>query len=183
LDEIQCGFGRNGTLWAFEQFDIVPDILLLGKAIGGGMPLGAFIADKKIMDSFTNNPVLGHINTFGGHPVCCAAGLAALKILQTEKLIDEVAGKEKLFVSLLQHPKIKNVRSLGLMMAVEFDSFEMNKKVIDLLIDVENNAGFGVFTDWFLFAPNCLRIVPPLTISKQEIKAACEKIITVLNSF
>jgi 4-aminobutyrate aminotransferase-like enzyme len=87
FDEIQCGFGRNGTLWAFEQFDVVPDILLLGKALGGGMPLGAFVADKKIMDSFTNNPVLGHINTFGGHPVSCAAGLASMKILLEEKMI------------------------------------------------------------------------------------------------
>ncbi len=95
LDEIQCGFGRNGSLWAFEQFDVIPDILLLGKALGGGMPLGAFIADKKIMDSLTNNPVLGHINTFGGHPVCCAAGLAALQVLLEEKLIENVFEREK----------------------------------------------------------------------------------------
>ncbi len=175
LDEIQCGFGRNGTLWAFEQFDVVPDILLLGKALGGGMPLGAFIADKKIMDSLTHDPVLGHINTFGGHPVCCAAGLAAFQVLFDERVIDGVKEKEKLFVSLLQHHKIKAFRSYGLMMAVEFDSFEMNKKIIDALIDQ------GVFTDWFLFASNCLRIVPPLTITKDEITQACEKMISVLN--
>ncbi|HTC00143.1 MAG TPA: aspartate aminotransferase family protein, partial [Ferruginibacter sp.] len=125
LDEIQCAFGRNGTLWAFEQFDIVPDILLLGKALGGGMPLGAFVADKKIMDSLTNNPVLGHINTFGGHPVCCAAGLAAFDVLLEEKLIEIVAKKEQLFLSLLYHTKIKAVRSCGLMIAVEFENFDL----------------------------------------------------------
>ncbi len=175
LDEIQCGFGRNSTVWAFEQFDVVPDILLLGKALGGGMPLGAFIADKKIMDTLSYDPVLGHINTFGGHPVCCAAGLAAFNVLLDEKLIETVVEKEKLFLSLLQHPKIIAVRGRGLMMAVEFESFEMNKRVIDALI------ANGVFTDWFLFAANCLRIVPPLTISKQEIEQACEKIIHTLN--
>lgn len=176
LDEIQCGFGRNGTLWAFEQFDVVPDILLLGKALGGGMPLGAFIADKKIMDSFTHDPVLGHINTFGGHPVCCAAGLAAFNALLEEEMPGTVKEKEALFIALLRHPHIKAVRSCGLMLAIEFESFETNKKVIDALI-----AG-GVFTDWFLFAANCLRIVPPLTISKQEIEMACKKILSVLIS-
>lgn len=176
LDEIQCGFGRNDTLWAFEQFDIVPDILLLGKALGGGMPLGAFIADKKIMDSLTHDPVLGHINTFGGHPVCCAAGLAAFHVLLDEKLIDGVKEKEKLFVSILQHHKIKAIRSCGLMMAVEFEDFDTNKKIIDTLIAA------GIFSDWFLFASNCLRIVPPLTIAKDEITVACEKIINVLDT-
>jgi acetylornithine/succinyldiaminopimelate/putrescine aminotransferase len=175
LDEIQCGFGRNGTLWAFEQFGIVPDILLLGKALGGGMPLGAFIANKKIMDSLTHDPVLGHINTFGGHPVCCAAGMAAFNVLLDENLIDGVKEKEALFISGLQHPKIQAVRSRGLMIAVEFESFEMNKKVIDLLIEQ------GIFTDWFLFAADCLRIVPPLTISNEEITIACKKIIEMLN--
>jgi len=153
----------------------VPDILLLGKALGGGMPLGAFVADKKIMDSLTHDPVLGHINTFGGHPVCCAAGLAAFHVLQDENLIDGVKEKEVLFISGLQHPKIKAVRNRGLMIAVEFESFEMNKKAIDVLI------GQGIFTDWFLFAANCLRIVPPLTISNEEITVACEKIIIALD--
>jgi acetylornithine/succinyldiaminopimelate/putrescine aminotransferase len=176
LDEIQCGFGRNGSLWAFEQFDAVPDILLLGKALGGGMPLGAFVADKKIMDSFTHDPVLGHINTFGGHPVCCAAGLAAFNVLHDENLIETVRNKEALFISLLHHKKIKAVRSRGLMMAVEFEDFNMNKKVIDKLITA------GVFTDWFLFASNCLRIVPPLTIGEIEITSACTKLIEVLDS-
>ena len=176
LDEIQCGFGRNGTLWAFEQFGVVPDILLLGKALGGGMPLGAFIADKKMMDSFTNNPVLGHINTFGGHPVCCVAGLAAMKVLLEEDLIASVKEKEQLFLNKLSHPKIKNIRSRGLMIAIEFENFEENKKIIDALIEK------GIFIDWFLFAPQCLRIVPPLIISADEINKACEIIINCLNN-
>jgi acetylornithine/N-succinyldiaminopimelate aminotransferase len=173
LDEIQCGFGRNGTLWAFQQFDIIPDILLLGKAIGGGMPLGAFIADKKIMDTLTNNPVLGHINTFGGHPVCCAAGLAAMKVLIDENLIQNVFAKEKFFRSQLNHNKIKAIRSCGMMIALEFESFDQNKKVIDELIEK------GVITDWFLFAPECLRIVPPLTIANEEIEQVCKMINSV----
>jgi len=176
LDEIQCGFGRNGTLWAFEQFGVVPDILLLGKGLGGGMPLGAFIADKKMMDSFTNNPVLGHINTFGGHPVCCVAGLAAMKVLLEEDLIASVKEKEQLFLNKLSHPKIKNIRSRGLMIAIEFENFEENKKIIDALIEK------GIFTDWFLFATQCLRIVPPLTISADEINKACETIIGCLGA-
>jgi acetylornithine/N-succinyldiaminopimelate aminotransferase len=176
LDEIQCGFGRNSTLWAFEQFNIIPDILLLGKALGGGMPMGAFIADKKIMDALTHNPVLGHINTFGGHPVCCAAGIAAFNVLLEEKLMDGIKEKERLFLKLLQHKSIKAVRSRGLMIAVEFESFTFNKKIIDALIEK------GVFTDWFLFASNCLRVAPPLTISVEEIKQACEKLINVLNN-
>ena len=176
LDEIQCGFGRNGTLWAFEQFGIIPDILLLGKALGGGMPMGAFIADKKIMDSFTHDPVLGHINTFGGHPVCCAAGLAAFNVLLQENLVAGVKEKEELFVSLLTKvPLHLVVRSRGLMIAVEFKNFELNKKVIDALIDTSTSS-VGVFTDWFLFASNCLRIAPPLTITHEEINIACSRI-------
>ena len=186
LDEIQCGFGRNGTLWAFEQFDVVPDILLLGKALGGGMPMGAFIADKKLMDCLTNNPALGHINTFGGHPVCCASGLAAMNVLLDEKLIDSVKEKEQLFISLLSHPKIKNIRSKGLMIAVVFENAEENKKIINALLQVSGDlkspdTSPSVFTDWFLFAPQCLRIVPPLVISNEEIKKACNIIITCLD--
>jgi acetylornithine/succinyldiaminopimelate/putrescine aminotransferase len=175
LDEIQCGFGRNGTLWAFEQFGVVPDILLLGKALGGGMPLGAFIAEKELMDAFTDHPVLGHINTFGGHPVCCAAGMAAMKVLLEEQLVQNVYEKEQLFRSLLHHPKIKAVRSRGLMIAVEFENFEQNKHIIDACI------ANGVFTDWFLFAGQCMRIAPPLTIHKKEIEKACSIILSVLN--
>ena len=175
LDEIQCGFGRNGSLWAFEQFNIVPDILLLGKALGGGMPLGAFIADKKLMDCFTNNPVLGHINTFGGHPVCCAAGMAAMQVLVTEKLWETVAEKEQLFKKRLVHPKIKKINRCGLMMALYFEDFNNNKKIIDACI------AHGLFTDWFLFAPEALRIVPPLNISNEEIETACKIIWKVLD--
>lgn len=175
LDEIQTGFGRTGTLWAFEQYDIIPDIVLLGKALGGGMPLGAFIADRQLMQAFTENPVLGHITTFGGHPVCCAAGLASLQVLIEEGCVKTVIAKEALFKSLLIHPLIKEVRSAGLLMAVEFDSFETNKRIIDRCLEK------GIITDWFLFAPHCMRIAPPLTISVQQIKAACEIIIECLN--
>jgi len=174
LDEIQCGFGRNGTLWAFEQFDIVPDVLLLGKALGGGMPLGAFIADKKIMDCLTHHPVLGHINTFGGHPVCCAAGHAAFEYLLKENITETVFDKEALFRRHLDISGMKSIRSKGLMIALEFESYEDNKKVIDALIAA------GIFTDWFLFAPECLRIVPPLTISPEEIVASCKIINSIL---
>ena len=175
LDEIQAGFGRTGKLWGFENFDIIPDILILGKALGGGMPLGAFIAGKELMDAFTENPVLGHITTFGGHPVCCAAGMAAMNVLLGEKIIESVGAREQLFQSLLAHPAIRSIRSYGLWMAVEFDSFETNKKVIDKCIKL------GVMTDWFLFAPNCLRISPPLTISDIEITAACKKILSAIH--
>ncbi|MDZ4793583.1 MAG: aspartate aminotransferase family protein [Bacteroidota bacterium] len=175
LDEIQAGFGRTGTLWGFEQFAIVPDILLLGKALGGGMPLGAFITDKKLMDAFTDNPVLGHITTFGGHPVCCAAGMAAMMALLEEGWIDQVKAKEELFKSLLTHSKIKAVRSFGLWMAVEFDSFETNKKVIDACI------AKGLLSDWFLFSSNCLRISPPLIMSEKQIVKACNVIVSACN--
>jgi acetylornithine/succinyldiaminopimelate/putrescine aminotransferase len=174
LDEIQTGFGRTGKLWGFEHFDIVPDVLLLGKALGGGMPLGAFIAEKKIMDSFMDNPVLGHITTFGGHPVCCAAGMAAMEILLAEKLIEDVPYKHDLFRNLLVHPSIKNINSFGLWMAVEFESAESCKKVIDSCIDQ------GVLTDWLLFAASSLRISPPLTISHQQIEMASRIILQSL---
>lgn len=171
LDEIQCGMGRHGSLFAFEQFDVVPDILLLAKALGGGMPLGAFIADKPLMDSFTTNPVLGHINTFGGHPVCCVAGQASMEFMLKKKLIRRVAGKEKLFRKLLKNiPAIRSIRGKGLMLAVEFADVATAKQVIARLLES------GVFVDWFLFAPHCMRIAPPLTISNKEIQFACEKI-------
>ena len=171
LDEIQAGFGRTGKLWGFENFEIVPDVLILGKALGGGMPLGAFIAGKKLMDAFTENPILGHITTFGGHPVCCAAGLTAMKVLLEEKIIDSIKPKEALFRSLLIHKRIKEIRSFGVWMAVEFDSFETNKKIIDACITS------GVMTDWFLFASQGLRISPPLIISEGQIKKACKIIL------
>lgn len=178
LDEIQSGFGRTGKLWGFENFKITPDVLVLGKALGGGMPLGAFIADKKLMDLFTENPVLGHITTFGGHPVCCAAGMAAMKVLLEEKMIDTVKQKEELFRSLLVHPEIKAIRSFGLWMAVEFESFETCKRVIDGCYKPSGRLQRpdGLMTDWFLFASNCLRISPPLIISQQEIEVSCSTI-------
>ena len=169
LDEVQAGLGRTGKLWGFQNFDVVPDILLLGKALGGGMPLGAFIADKTLMSHLTDSPVLGHITTFGGHPICCAAGMAALKILLENKF--DVVKKEQQFKLLLTHPAIKSIRSFGLWMSIEFDSFETCKKTIDSCI--EN----GILTDWFLFASNCMRISPPLTISEEQIEKACRVII------
>lgn len=167
LDESQTAFGRTGSLFAFEQFDIVPDILILSKSFGGGMPLGAFITSKQIMQSLTDNPALGHITTFGGHPVCCAASLAAINALTEEKIIDSVFYKEKLIRSKLEHSSVKNISGKGLLLSVEFENEETNKKVIDRCI--QN----GVFTDWFLFASNCMRIAPPLNISDEIIVKAC----------
>lgn len=175
LDEIQVGMGRSGKLFGFEHYGIVPDILLLAKAFGGGMPLGAFIADKKLMDTLTDNPVLGHITTFGGHPVSCAAGKAAFEVILEEKLIEQVEQKGKLLEQLLVHPKIKAKRRMGLLMALEFDSFEENKKIIDRCIEQ------GVLTDWFLFAAHCMRIAPPLIITEAEIKNACEIILSSID--
>jgi acetylornithine/succinyldiaminopimelate/putrescine aminotransferase len=171
LDEIQCGFGRTGSLFGFEHFDIVPDILLLAKGIGGGMPIGAFISSAEIMSTFATNPILGHITTFGGHPVSCAAGLATLQTIQSENIVAEVEAKGQLFKMLLKHPAIKEVRGKGLMIAVEFDSFETNKKIIDACIKD------GLISDWFLHCSNSMRIAPPLIISKEEIKWACEVIL------
>lgn len=176
LDEIQSGFGRNGTLFAFEQFGIVPDVLLLGKALGGGMPLGAFVADVGLMNSLSHHPVLGHINTFGGHPVSCAAGMAALQVLLEEDLLVGVKAREQRFLEQLHHPLIRSVHSCGLMMAVEFEHFDQNKAIIDALIEQ------GVFTDWFLFAPQSLRVAPPLNISMEDIDTACNRIMSVLNN-
>jgi acetylornithine/succinyldiaminopimelate/putrescine aminotransferase len=176
LDEIQTGFGRTGTLFAFEKYGIVPDVILLGKALGGGMPLGAFVSSRSNMNAFTENPVLGHITTFGGHPVCCAAGLAAVDFLIEEELIQGVQKKAKLFRQLLVHPIIKSVRNEGLLMSIEFDSYETNKRLIDHCIDK------GVFTDWFLFAPHCMRVAPPLIITDEEIEQACSVILSCCDS-
>jgi acetylornithine/succinyldiaminopimelate/putrescine aminotransferase len=171
LDEIQSGFGRTGTLWAFEQFDIVPDILLLGKALGGGMPLGAFIADKRLMSTLTHDPVLGHITTFGGHPVSCAAGKAALEVLLENNFIKEVKTKEQILVKHIQHPAIISKKNYGLWMAVQFDSFETNHAIIKKCIEK------GMVTDWFLFAADCLRIAPPLTITETELVNVCSLLV------
>lgn len=175
LDEIQAGFGRTGSLWAFEQYNVIPDILLLGKALGGGMPLGAFIADIKLMRALTTDPVLGHITTFGGHPVSCSAGMAAMKVLLNNNWIEQVKNKEQLFLKLLQHKKMKAVRSAGLWLALEFDSFENCKSVID------NCIKNGIISDWFLFAPNCMRIAPPLIITEEEIEKIAAIILYNIN--
>ncbi|MEO7214809.1 aspartate aminotransferase family protein [Mucilaginibacter sp.] len=174
LDEIQVAFGRTGKLFAFGHFGIVPDILLLAKALGGGMPVGAFIASAEVMSAFKENPILGHITTFGGHPVCCAAGLAALEVLLNDKLIDGVEAKNQLFHQQLTHPAIKGIRGKGLMLAVEFESFDLNKKIIDRCI--EN----GVITDWFLHCSNSMRIAPPLIITAEQINHACTVIIEAI---
>ena len=174
LDEIQAGFGRTGTLWGFQRYGVVPDILLLGKALGGGMPMGAFIADRPLMWTLTGDPVLGHITTFGGHPVCCAAGLASLQVLLEEDWIRQVAEKEALFHRLLVHPSIRAVRSSGLLIAIEFESFERNKQIIAACIEK------GLLTDWYLFAPQCMRIAPPLVITKEQIDEACSIILSAI---
>jgi putrescine aminotransferase len=167
LDEIQAGFGRTGKFWAFEHYDIVPDMVVCAKGMGGGMPIGAFIANKEVMGAFKNNPLLGHITTFGGHPVSAAASLATIKILLEENLINQVEAKANLFKNLLIHPKIKGFRNKGLMMAVEFESFEVLKPIIDRAIEM------GVITDWFLFCDDSMRIAPPLIISEEQIQEAC----------
>jgi acetylornithine/succinyldiaminopimelate/putrescine aminotransferase len=174
FDEIQCGFGRTGRLWGFQHYDIVPDILLLGKALGGGMPLGAFIASHGLMQTLTAEPVLGHITTFGGHPVCCAAGMAGMQAMLSEDMIAGVPAKEQLFCSLLVHPEIKAVRSMGLLIAVELSSSEKVMHTLQQCLEK------GLFSDWFLFAPNCIRIAPPLTINEEEIKEACNIILSCL---
>jgi acetylornithine/succinyldiaminopimelate/putrescine aminotransferase len=177
LDEIQAGFGRTGKLWAFEHFGIEPDILVLAKGMGGGMPIGAFVAPKHIMRALSENPILGHITTFGGHPVSCAASLATLDIILEENLLESVEQKADLFKKLLKHPKILHIRNKGLLMAAEFESFEVLKPIIDKAIEL------GVITDWFLFCDNSMRIAPPLTITEAEIHKACELILQACEAF
>ncbi|WP_162418731.1 aspartate aminotransferase family protein [Cyclobacterium roseum] len=176
LDEIQAGFGRTGTFWAFEDVGIQPDILVCAKGMGGGMPIGAFISSREIMSVLKNNPLLGHITTFGGHPVSAAASLATIQVIQDEALVAAVADKANLFKKLLVHPKITGIRNKGLMMALSFESFEVLKPIIDRCIDN------GVITDWFLFCDNAMRIAPPLTISRSEIEFACSQIIRSIDS-
>lgn len=167
FDEIQCGFGRTGKLWGFEHFGLQPDMVLLGKALGGGMPMGALVAPAAMMNAFTHNPVLGHMTTFGGHPVCCAAGMAAMQVLFEEQLIEQVAAKEQLFRQLLAGAPVKQIRSKGLLMAVELQSAQ------HVLNTLQHCISEGLFSDWFLFADNCIRVAPPLTISEAEIHKAC----------
>ena len=167
LDEIQCGMGRTGKLFAFEHFGITPDILTLAKALGGGLPIGTFISSEEKMKSLTFEPMLGHITTFGGNPVCCASALATLEVIEEENLLKQVEEKGKMIESLLQHTKIKEIRRMGLMFAIDFDSEERVNRI------VEYSREHGVICYWFLSHPNSLRIAPPLTISIEEIKEAC----------
>lgn len=175
LDEIQTGFGRTGKLFGFEHFGIIPDILLLAKSMGGGMPIGAFISSGEIMGVLKENPILGHITTFGGHPVSCAAGLANLEVILEEKLISSVHNKEKLFRKMLHHSLIKEVRGKGLMLSIQLDSFEQVEKVSKYCLEK------GVIIDWFLHCDSALRIAPPLTISEGEIIEACTAILEAIN--
>lgn len=176
LDEIQCGMGRTGTLFAFEQFRISPDILTVAKAFGGGLPIGAFISDKKIMASLTHDPMLGHITTFGGNPVCCAAALATLEVIENEKLLNGVEEKGKLFERLLNHKKIKEVRRIGLMFAIDFESAEIVNSV------VLKAKELGVLCYWFLSHPHSFRIAPPLTITEKQIEESCEIILLAIDN-
>lgn len=166
FDEVQTGFGRLGHLFGFQKYGVVPDIITIAKAMGGGMPIGGFISSKELMCSLTSHPVLGHITTFGGHPVSCAAALAALEVLQEEQLVEQVAEKERLFRKLLVHPKIEEVRGAGLLLAVELGSEDMLFKFIKKA--PEN----GILSDWFLFCSTAFRISPPLTITLEQIEEA-----------
>jgi acetylornithine/succinyldiaminopimelate/putrescine aminotransferase len=175
LDEIQCGMGRAGTLFAFEQFGIVPDILTIAKAFGGGLPIGAFIADKKVMQTLTHDPMLGHITTFGGNPVCCASALATLEVIEKENLLETVEEKGKLFEKLLQHKHIQSIRRIGLMFAVDFDTAERVNRI------VEYAKQKGVICYWFLSHPNSFRIAPPLTITEEQIRESCKVIVEAID--
>ena len=165
FDEIQVGMGRTGEMFAMQKYGVTPDIVCLAKALGGGMPLGAFVSSQKIMSTLTHNPVLGHITTFGGHPVCCAAGLAAMKYLQEEKVVEDVERKGAMFVELLKdHPAVKEIRRSGLLMAVELGESAKLYRLMDHFIEE------GILSDWFLYCDTAFRISPPLVISDDEIR-------------
>ncbi|MCL7989118.1 aspartate aminotransferase family protein [Sphingobacterium sp. lm-10] len=171
FDEIQTGFGRTGKMFAFEHFDVVPDILMLAKGIGGGMPLGAFVAPKHMMDVFKDNPMLGHITTFGGHPVSCAAARASLAVIQEEKLVEQVVEKAARFRKAFDIPQIKEIRGIGLMMCLQLDTFDQVYAVSNYC------ATRGVMIDWYLHCETALRLAPPLTITTAEIDQACAVIL------
>lgn len=176
FDEIQTGFGRTGRMFAIDKFGVVPDILLLAKAMGGGMPLGAFISSNEIMKSLSFDPPLGHISTFGGHPVSCAAAIAALDVLIDEKLVEQVSEKESVFISKLsKHPLVKQIRSNGLFMAIEIGSFEQIQKLIKIAL--QN----GVILDWFLFCNTAFRIAPPLSITLKECNEVADLLLLSLD--
>ena len=167
LDEVQTGFGRMGSLFGFEIYDIKPDILVLAKSLGGGMPLGAFISSREIMEVLSYAPELGHITTFGGHPVCCAAGMAAMEIILDEDLAILSLEKEALFRDKLKNPLITEIRGKGLMLAVEFQDSTLMNKVVQ--IGLED----GFLTDWFLFCDTAIRISPPMNTTTDEIESIC----------
>jgi acetylornithine/N-succinyldiaminopimelate aminotransferase len=175
FDEVQTGFGRTGKMFAIDRFNVVPDILVLAKALGGGMPLGAFISSKEIMSSLISNPQLGHITTFGGHPVCCAAGLASLEVIIRENLAALSETKSALFKQELKHPLISEVRGEGLLLAVQLDNTERVRYVIS------HAPEHGLILDYFLFCSDSFRIAPPLTINNNEIVAACIRLKALLD--
>ncbi|MBO5044428.1 MAG: aspartate aminotransferase family protein [Alistipes sp.] len=165
FDEIQTGMGRTGEMFAMQKYGVTPDIVCLAKALGGGMPLGAFISSQKIMSTLTHNPVLGHITTFGGHPVCCAAGLAAMRFLQDNKVVEDVERKGALYEELLKdHPAVKEIRRSGMLLAVELGESEKLYKIMDLFIEE------GIMSDWFLYCDTAFRISAPLVITDEEIR-------------
>ena len=171
FDEIQVGMGRAGAMFAMQKYGVTPDIVCLAKALGGGMPLGAFVSSQEIMSTLTHNPVLGHITTFGGHPVCCAAGLAAMKFLQDNKIVEDVERKGAMFVELLKdHPAVKEIRRSGLLMAVELGESAKLYRLMDYFIEK------GILSDWFLYCDTAFRISPPLIISDDEIRDCAELI-------
>lgn len=175
FDEIQTGFGRTGYLFAHQKYGVVPDIMLIAKGMGGGMPIGAFISDQTIMQSFAENPVLGHLTTFGGHPVNCAAALATLEVLLDEELIQAVESKEEMLKAKFAHPRVKELRTAGLWAAIEVESAEVLHTIIARCLEV------GLIVDWFLFNEKSIRLAPPLTITNDELSKACDKIIRILN--
>lgn len=174
-DEIQTGFGRTGAFWGFEQFGITPDIIVCAKGMGGGMPLGAFISSKEIMQVLTDNPVLGHITTFGGHPVSCAASLATLQIIHNPAFLKSVSEKGNKFKKLLVHEQIKEVRGIGLMMAIQMENETVVKQTIDKAIQK------GLLTDWFLFCSDAIRLAPPLTITDTELEEAASVLLSCMD--
>ena len=176
FDEIQTGMGRSGEMFAMTKFGVTPDIVCLAKAFGGGMPLGAFVSSNEIMNTLQSNPVLGHITTFGGHPVCCAAGLAATRYLIDNKVVEDVERKGALFESLLSgHPNVVEIRRNGLLLAVELGSSERLYKIMDMFIER------GILSDWFLYCDTAFRISPPLVITDAEIYKCVEIIVNCLN--
>ncbi|MGE0588915.1 MAG: aspartate aminotransferase family protein [Cyclobacteriaceae bacterium] len=174
FDEIQCGMGRAGSLFAFQQFDIVPDILTIGKAFGGGLPIGAFISSYENMQALIHKPMLGHITTFGGNPVCCASALATVKVILEERLLDDVERKGKLFEHYLNHSSIKEIRRAGLFFAIDFESEDKVQRIVKYALEK------GVVCFWFLSCPASFRIAPPLTITDEQIKESCEVILEAI---